>query len=160
MVMHSIRMTLGFSLPPQACPSELRPSTITDVIVPAAHLRPHYDAEISESNCSTACPTPRAQSPVIPKHISSPLRSAPFDPPPNATCSRLMASSCEKLPRRRHRSRLLASSKLTRMTAGLKPGIKLVNSGSVARDHLASERTFLAYVRTSLAISAMGIGQY
>jgi hypothetical protein len=34
----------------------------------------------------------------------------------------------------------------------------LVNSGSVARDHLASERTFLAYVRTSLAISSLGVG--
>ncbi|KAF7312831.1 C2H2-type domain-containing protein [Mycena kentingensis (nom. inval.)] len=30
--------------------------------------------------------------------------------------------------------------------------------GSVARDHLASERTFLAYVRTSLAMSAAGVG--
>lgn len=33
----------------------------------------------------------------------------------------------------------------------------LVNSGSVARDHLASERTFLAYVRTSLGIASMGV---
>ncbi|KIM43295.1 hypothetical protein M413DRAFT_26451 [Hebeloma cylindrosporum] len=32
----------------------------------------------------------------------------------------------------------------------------LQNSGSVARDHLASERTFLAYVRTSLAIVSAG----
>jgi hypothetical protein len=39
-----------------------------------------------------------------------------------------------------------------------KPSITLVNEGSVARDHLASERTFLAYVRTSLAISSMGVG--
>lgn len=34
----------------------------------------------------------------------------------------------------------------------------LENSGSVARDHLASERTFLAYMRTSLAIAASGVG--
>ncbi|KIM37898.1 hypothetical protein M413DRAFT_20168 [Hebeloma cylindrosporum] len=33
----------------------------------------------------------------------------------------------------------------------------LQNSGSVARDHLASERTFLAYVRTSLAIVSAGV---
>nr|GAT46634.1 predicted protein [Mycena chlorophos] len=33
----------------------------------------------------------------------------------------------------------------------------LENKGSVARDHLASERTFLAYVRTSLAIAAAGV---
>ncbi|THU83136.1 hypothetical protein K435DRAFT_690147, partial [Dendrothele bispora CBS 962.96] len=33
----------------------------------------------------------------------------------------------------------------------------LENSGSVARDHLASERTFLAYVRMSLAIASTGV---
>ncbi|KAJ7191312.1 hypothetical protein GGX14DRAFT_481599 [Mycena pura] len=39
------------------------------------------------------------------------------------------------------------------------PCISLVlqNSGSVARDHLASERTFLAYVRTSLMIASAGV---
>ncbi|GBE85211.1 hypothetical protein BKA93DRAFT_737765 [Sparassis latifolia] len=35
--------------------------------------------------------------------------------------------------------------------------LTLENSGSVARDHLASERTFLAYVRTSVAISSTGV---
>ncbi|KAJ7653394.1 hypothetical protein B0H17DRAFT_897096, partial [Mycena rosella] len=34
--------------------------------------------------------------------------------------------------------------------------LMLENCGSVARDHLASERTFLAYVRTSLAIVSAG----
>ncbi|KAJ6471817.1 hypothetical protein C8R47DRAFT_744113 [Mycena vitilis] len=33
----------------------------------------------------------------------------------------------------------------------------LENSGSVARDHLALERTFLAYVRTSLTIASAGV---
>ncbi|KAI0785126.1 hypothetical protein C8Q75DRAFT_328494 [Abortiporus biennis] len=37
------------------------------------------------------------------------------------------------------------------------PSMTLENSGSVARDHLASERTFLAYVRTSLTIASMGV---
>ncbi|KDR77537.1 hypothetical protein GALMADRAFT_138631 [Galerina marginata CBS 339.88] len=37
------------------------------------------------------------------------------------------------------------------------PQLVLENSGSVARDHLASERTFLAYVRTSLALAGMGV---
>ncbi|KAH9480550.1 hypothetical protein JR316_0007150 [Psilocybe cubensis] len=35
--------------------------------------------------------------------------------------------------------------------------LRLENSGSVARDHLASERTFLAYMRTSLAIASSGV---
>ncbi len=39
------------------------------------------------------------------------------------------------------------------------PTLTLENSGSVARDHLASERTFLAYVRTSLTISSTGVGK-
>ena len=37
-------------------------------------------------------------------------------------------------------------------------GIVLHNSGSVVRDHLASERTFLAYVHTSLALASAGVG--
>jgi hypothetical protein len=40
------------------------------------------------------------------------------------------------------------------------PSLTLENTGSVARDHLASERTFLAYVRTSLAIASTGVGEY
>ena len=31
------------------------------------------------------------------------------------------------------------------------------NTGSTARDHLASERTFLAWVRTALAVVGLGI---
>jgi len=37
------------------------------------------------------------------------------------------------------------------------PSMVLENTGSVARDHLASERTFLAWVRTSLAIASTGV---
>jgi len=35
------------------------------------------------------------------------------------------------------------------------PGLE--NTGSVARDHLANERTWLAYVRTSLSIASAGV---
>lgn len=41
-----------------------------------------------------------------------------------------------------------------------RPSLVLKNSGSVARDHLASERTFLAYVRTSMGLASMGVGEY
>ena len=37
--------------------------------------------------------------------------------------------------------------------------MELENSGSVARDHLASERTFLAYARTSLTVASTGVGE-
>ncbi|KAL1758487.1 hypothetical protein FB107DRAFT_271903 [Schizophyllum commune] len=45
-----------------------------------------------------------------------------------------------------------------RISSGL-PDVTLTleNSGSVARDHLASERTFLAYTRTSLVIASTGV---
>ncbi|KFY06321.1 hypothetical protein V491_08709, partial [Pseudogymnoascus sp. VKM F-3775] len=35
--------------------------------------------------------------------------------------------------------------------------LELENKGSVARDHLALERTFLAWLRTSLAFASIGI---
>jgi len=41
-----------------------------------------------------------------------------------------------------------------------RPRMILENSGSVARDHLASERTFLAYVRTSMGMATMGVGGF
>ncbi|KAJ6523946.1 hypothetical protein DFH09DRAFT_937601 [Mycena vulgaris] len=39
----------------------------------------------------------------------------------------------------------------------LQVSLTLENCGSVARDHLASERTFLAYVRTSLTIASASV---
>lgn len=36
--------------------------------------------------------------------------------------------------------------------------VELENTGSTARDHLANERTWLAYIRTSLAIAGTGVG--
>ena len=57
------------------------------------------------------------------------------------------------------------STRLTGYVRRVKPGfttrniqLHLINDGNVARDHLASERTFLAYVRTSLGIAATGVG--
>jgi Domain of unknown function (DUF202) len=47
---------------------------------------------------------------------------------------------------------------LTSLTSHLPVSLSLKNQGSVARDHLASERTFLAYMRTSLAIASTGVG--
>jgi len=38
------------------------------------------------------------------------------------------------------------------------PSYTLENTGSAARDHLANERTWLAYLRTSLALASTGVG--
>ncbi|KAJ7738822.1 hypothetical protein DFH07DRAFT_1064492 [Mycena maculata] len=43
------------------------------------------------------------------------------------------------------------------LRSSMRVSLILENSGSVARDHLASERTFLAYVRTSLTIASAGV---
>jgi hypothetical protein len=53
-----------------------------------------------------------------------------------------------------------ASRKVHKSKEGYHVSLILTNSGSVARDHLASERTFLAYVRTSLALASMGVGKF
>ena len=39
----------------------------------------------------------------------------------------------------------------------LREGVVLRNEGSTARDHLANERTFLAWIRTALSISGVGL---
>ncbi|KAJ6526089.1 hypothetical protein B0H19DRAFT_970926 [Mycena capillaripes] len=46
---------------------------------------------------------------------------------------------------------------LERQQGGRGVALVLENCGSTARDHLASERTFLAYVRTSLTIASAGV---
>lgn len=46
---------------------------------------------------------------------------------------------------------------INEFAASLKLSLVLENKGNVARDHLASERTYLAYVRTSLACASAGV---
>jgi len=48
---------------------------------------------------------------------------------------------------------------ISSLTTPLKASLVLQNKGNVARDHLASERTYLAYVRTSLACASAGVGE-
>ncbi|KAJ7355551.1 hypothetical protein DFH08DRAFT_690493 [Mycena albidolilacea] len=50
-----------------------------------------------------------------------------------------------------------SASELPPLVSRLKVSLVLENCGSVARDHLAAERTFLAYVRTSLVVASTGV---
>ena len=70
--------------------------------------------------------------------------------PPNSISHTASTSSPSHL--KNHFSRLGALN-----LKFLNPALVLQNSGSVARDHLASERTFLAYVRTSLGFAAASV---
>jgi putative membrane protein len=40
----------------------------------------------------------------------------------------------------------------------IREGVVLTNEGTTARDHLANECTFLAWIRTALSISGVGLG--
>lgn len=54
---------------------------------------------------------------------------------------------------------LLAPISVKRPESWLNFGsLLLENKNSVARDHLASERTFLAWLRTSLSLASVGVG--
>jgi len=64
-------------------------------------------------------------------------------------------SSGDRGGRVRQASRLAESTK--HALRRIDPSLILDNTGSVARDHLAAERTFLAYVRTSLAFAGAGV---
>ena len=68
------------------------------------------------------------------------------------------SSDTSSSSRKNRKSRRRALTKCLNAILGW-PSLTLENSGSVARDHLASERTFLAYVRTSLGCSTMGVGE-
>ena len=69
--------------------------------------------------------------------------------------------ACPSIPSIPRSSRRERSNNTRQDTTFLKfnPTLVLENAGSVARDHLAVERTFLAYVRTSLTIATAGVGE-
>jgi len=39
----------------------------------------------------------------------------------------------------------------------IREGVVLTNTGSTARDHLANERTYLAWIRTALSLAGVGL---
>ncbi|KAJ7159290.1 hypothetical protein C8R43DRAFT_352953 [Mycena crocata] len=108
--------------------------------------------------------------PVEPHAILMPLSSSPITPsPPTAPTHPQSQSYLPSPPSPDAQTPLLSPS--ARSTAHgdynstetrsriprIGPSLVLENTGSVARDHLANERTFLAYVRTSLTIASAGV---
>ncbi|KAI0373811.1 hypothetical protein BV20DRAFT_1033699 [Pilatotrama ljubarskyi] len=72
--------------------------------------------------------------------------------------SRVFDDDEDERPSSKGKERSSAEAQWRRILREWKFMLMLENSGSVARDHLASERTFLAYVRTSLTMSSAGVG--
>ena len=96
-----------------------------------------------------------------------PLSRHAAAPPPSPAVGSIIDSTRSNTPETSRVAHPSATSnpsrpKLHRLRDRMKlsPSLTLENSGSVARDHLASERTFLAYIRTSLAIASTGVGKH
>lgn len=87
---------------------------------------------------------------ISPLHLSSPQSSTKFT-------HNLLHQVTDDKTATHGESFLPQTSKLRHRFS---PTIILKNSGSVARDHLASERTFLSYLRTSLALATAGVGTF
>ncbi|KAG5350127.1 hypothetical protein C0989_012559, partial [Termitomyces sp. Mn162] len=75
---------------------------------------------------------------------------------PSVEVSRESLSDTQESGRRKSRKRG-KKLRLPQLKGIFHPTLILENSGSVARDHLASERTFLAYIRTSLLLASTGV---
>ncbi|KAG2365140.1 hypothetical protein BDR07DRAFT_711741 [Suillus spraguei] len=88
--------------------------------------------------------------------LESMLDSVNASEPASSASSQSHISSqtvCKQSPPRKFRE------VINEVTAPLTLSLVLENKGNVARDHLASERTYLAYVRTSLACASAGVGE-
>lgn len=94
--------------------------------------------ETNDSQSGTAYGTPPADSQEL---------SAPGTPNP----------ACPSRPKPRQKTEKDSSEHSSKVFGRFQPCLVLENSGSVARDHLASERTFLAYIRTSLLLATTGV---
>ena len=115
----------------------------------------------TDNRCPASSSSSTYPSSPVPEEIEyekrdPPLRLSVPGPTDSHTTHSPEPSSTSTYHQRRRNSRLERCKAWLRGLGSL----ELENSGSVARDHLAAERTFLAYVRTSLGCAAAGVGEY
>lgn len=110
------------------------------------HTRPNY-SDIAGERGDTQLIARRTPFSTPAPPVASPSSTEPSDESPNTDPGQPLV-----------RDKAWRDSKLDLASHVRAVSLTLENSGSVARDHLASERTFLAYVRTSLSIASAGVG--
>lgn len=88
----------------------------------------------------------------LPVQTDSPENVSPLPGTPGST------TSSRSRKRKARRKSEKGEAEETGLLGRFQPSLYLENAGSVARDHLASERTFLAYIRTSLLFATTGVG--
>lgn len=128
-------------------------------------FQPVYDITAESTNLSLGCPASRSTQNISYPNPSlndvkkdEPYLSSALSSPESPTDNNFLTSVTSKnevcSP---HSKNYFVFLSIIHDLKRLNPAILLRNSGSVARDHLASERTFLAYVHTSLSLSSAGV---
>jgi hypothetical protein len=119
-----------------------------------SHSQPTHTQDervsLSPFDLSITAPPPTPDLPYVstPEENDGAHRECGLSAAPGAKTGSEMPISLQALDKR-----------MEKLLVKLNVQLVLQNSGSVARDHLALERTFLAYVRTSLTIATMGVGK-
>lgn len=100
----------------------------------------------------SSTPTPFSTAPTTPQTATGDLPEEPLAPVPHEHPDGRLAGG----PQTSHGLR----AELYHWANAVAPlSLTLENNGNVARDHLASECTFLTYVQTSLTIASAGVGE-